>query len=353
MVDIPTTDMFNTAIQSLNAKLDKLLGQSPTPTPVPSTGQSVIAIGPSRQFKRVSEALSMANKAQVRFELDPGIYEDRFALDGLGLVQIVGMGNSPADVILDAKSSLIQEKAAIFGNNRALQLFNFTITGGKNGDNGAAVRNGSMLTEFLVNDMALVDNENHILFTDYTKGADFPNAADTLTVKVNNLLMDHGGQGTDGRTHNAYISHHGLILDMTGVVSRNSGGGHALKLRWPVGTIKNSTFQAAREGRCIDVNNGGTLLVTGCTLIKDGTGESGDGQRQAVGIQLESVSVGTTLQFTMEDCSISAPAYVNPWGVHIANGGPVFGTVNRITAKDTPIAYDGIWLIDGKGPNQS
>lgn len=134
--------------------------------------------------------------------------------------------------------------------------------------NGAGIRPEDPCRQFTVEDSYFYDNENGILTQ---KWGDEVHTIRRCTFDRNGLTPPSGYDNT----HNCYFNENAHVI-IEDCIYKYSVSGHELKSRAKKMTVTGTTFTHSGNGHLINYDNGGTLLVDGCTFTKESTTQNQD-----------------------------------------------------------------------------
>jgi hypothetical protein len=147
---------------------------------------------------------------------------------------------------------------AIF-DNITVQNVGLTHT---TGDFCGAIRlkGGNYLT---LNNCLILNSECGVTGAANVAGTSPPN------LTMNNSTISGCGLTSDGLSHDVYWE--GNTITLTNCLIENSGNGHAVKSRSYINIINGGTLGDSPNNTVVDIPNGGTLMMSGVTVIKGNT----------------------------------------------------------------------------------
>jgi hypothetical protein len=281
----------------------------------PCSPQS-LCVGPGRAYETVASAASVARAGDV-IEVVAGTYRESVALTTPKLT-VRGVGGRPHFDC--AGLDIAGGKGCFLLVGPDITLENLEISGAeisrKMGGNGACVRNEPD-KNFTLRKILCHGSQDGLL----TTGG--------IVVIEGSEFYDNGwnGPGKDIWGHNIYLAGNCPKVTVRDSNFHDAREGHEFKSRCSITTIENSTFHAVRGSRAIDIPDGGTVTITGGTIIQEPTVQN----NEMIGYAAESCRYPGSV--TVRQMHIVGK---NPHGV-IANYGKCPGGAIRLIG----ITYEG------------
>jgi hypothetical protein len=281
----------------------------------PCSPQS-LCVGPGRAYETVASAAMAARPGDV-IEIVAGTYRESVALTTPKLT-VRGVGGRPHFDC--AGLDIAGGKGCFLLAGPDITLENLEISGAeisrKMGGNGACVRNEPDKS-FTLRKILCHGSQDGILTTGGSvviEGSEF---------------YDNGwnGPGHDIWGHNIYLAGNCPKVTVRDSNFHDAREGHEFKSRCSITVIENSTFHAVRGSRAIDVPDGGSVTITGGTIIQEPTVQN----NEMIGYAAESCRYPGSV--TVRQMHIVGK---NPHGV-IANYGKCPGGAIRLIG----VTYEG------------
>lgn len=212
-----------------------------------------ICVGPGLSYPTLTAAAAVARPGDV-IEIVGGLYRESVALKTPRLVMRGIAGRPHFDC---AGVMLVQEKSCLLLAAPEITLENLEISGAEVGDSSGA--NG-----------ACVRNEPGMSFT--LRGIVCHASQDGVLTNGGEVTIEHSeffDNGWSGLTHNIYLSGDCSKVTVRDSVFRDARVGHEFKSRCRETVIENSTFKATHGSRALDLPDGGTVTITGGTIIQE------------------------------------------------------------------------------------
>ncbi len=212
----------------------------------------IICVGKGLHYQTLTAAAAAARSGDV-IEVMGGTYEESVMLRTARLV-VRGISGRPH---FDCTGLRIAgEKACLLLAGPGITLENLEISGAvvsdASGANGACVRNEPNL-DFTLHRIVCHSSQNGLL----TNGG-------AITIEGSEFFDN----GWNGFTHNVYFSGDCSKVTVRNSIFRDARVGHEFKSRCRETVIENSTFRATRASRALDLPDGGTVTITGGTIVQ-------------------------------------------------------------------------------------
>lgn len=222
-----------------------------------------LEVGPDRPLKQPSEAAAIA-AAGDHILIAPGTYFD-CAVWKAGKLVIEGTGK-PKDTVITDKACM--GKALFITDGEDITIRNLTLTRARLPEgNGAGIRMEA--NNLTIEHVRFVDNQNGILTNTEVKGA--------LIVRDSEFL--HNGACDHACAHGIYANNLDLLRIERSKFFETQHG-HHIKSRARRTDVIDSDLQDGPNGTSsyqIEVPNGSSVIVRGCTIQKGPKGENHNG----------------------------------------------------------------------------
>jgi hypothetical protein len=283
-----------------------------------------IAVGPTHSMKMPSEAAAVVGSGDT-VTIDPGTYFD-CAVWRASNITVRGTGPG---VILTDKTCAGKGIFVTDGNDITIE--NLTLTRARVPDaNGAGIRaEGRNLT---INNVRFINNENGILANGQPEG----------TIRITGSTFEQNGKcGESGGNcaHGIYINQLRL-LRIENSRFFNQRVGHHIKSRATRTELINDTIEDGPEGTAsylVEIPNGGSLLIQGCTLQK---GPRAENHSAAIVIGSEGVTQPTP-ELMIRDNTFRNDLPMQTAFVHNLTATSAQLINNRLSGQVMPIEGDG------------
>jgi hypothetical protein len=205
--------------------------------------------------------------------------------------------NGVPELKVDSTIRLAFGKAILDPEAGNVIIRDLKLTGAVSSDHsGGGIRINPGVVHTRVERVTMSNNENGFITS-------IPSTANTPTtgysIEIVDCVLDGNGTYNDGQSHNSYIQHkHRAYLLRTKYI--NCQHGHDCKTRAALTVLDRTYHRGSREGRELDVPNGGVVHAVNCSFIKD----AGATQANLIGIGQEIPSDGANLpaEYIFRNC---------------------------------------------------
>lgn len=282
-----------------------------------------LEVGPDKPFKQPSAAAAKAQDGDL-IQIAPGEYFDCAVWKANDLV-IEGMGK-PQDTVITDKTC--EGKGLFLTDGSGITVRNLTLTRARvSDDNGAGIR--MQAKDLTVERVRFINNQNGILANTDVHGS--------LIVRDSEFIGN--GICAPGCAHGIYTG----PLDLVRVERSKfyqTRQGHHLKSRALRTEVLDSDLQDGPEGTSsyqIEVPNGGSVLVRGCTIQKGPKSENHTG---AIVIGMEGVTQPTR-EILVENNAFRVDGNYSSFLVVNQTATSAMLKGNRLTGSAKPLRGDG------------
>jgi hypothetical protein len=282
-----------------------------------------LEVGPDQPFKQPSEAAAKAQDGDL-IRIAPGEYFDCAVWKANNLT-IEGTGQ-PQDTVITDKAC--GGKGLFLTDGTGITVRNLTLTRVRVPDNnGAGIR--MQAKDLTVERVHFINNQNGILSSGDLRGS--------LIVRDSEFI--HNGICAPSCAHGIYAGH----LDLVHVERskfQQTRQGHHIKSRALRTEVIDSELQDGPEGTSsyqIEVPNGGSVLVRGCTIQKGPKAENHNG---AIVIGMEGVTQPTR-EILVENNAFRVEGNYSAFLVVNQTATPAVLKGNRLSGSAKPLRGDG------------
>lgn len=162
--------------------------------------------------------------------------------------------------------------------------------------NGAAIRVNPSTRYLQVDNVKLYGNENGILTS--SLNSTFSSPKDVFSIVIQDSEFDNNGYSEThkGRTHNLYAAESQRVYAVRSRFT-NSQYGHDFKSRAHQNLLDRCVFSGSKEGRALDIPNGGVVHASNCYFRKPTSAD----QSNLVGIGQEGI-INREQQYIFRNC---------------------------------------------------
>lgn len=254
----------------------------------------IFQVGPSQTYKTISAAIAVAPVNAIVL-VDQGTYNETFAISQDGLTLQASSGAKPIIDCNGLRPAWGQAAIVAAGNNITINGFEIknAVVTTADGSNASAIR-PDVNKSLTINSCYLHSCQNGVL----TNGGN---------LTINNTVIEDCGW--DDQTHNVYYAVNTTVatrgsLTINNCVISGARSGQEIKSRATVTTITNTVVKSYRGSRCLDICDGGKLVMTGGKLYKGAAAVS----NEIVGYAAESCVAGAgPATITGAEIAIDAP----------------------------------------------
>ena len=320
MITSRTRNPGRPASSSARSALGTLAGLCLLASPA---GARVLSVGAGQEFKTPSAAVAAAHPGDT-VHVATGQYFDCATVKQDNLtIEGDGAGSVMTDKTCGGKALLVIDGSDVTVRNLTLQRAR--VPDG----NGAGIRaEGGNLT---VEGVHFVNNQDGILAAD--------NADATIRIVGSEFVHDGSCHSGSGCAHGIYVSTLAL-LHVEGSRFFDTQEGHSIKSKALRTEVVNTSIEDGAEGTSsylVDVPNGGSLLIVGCTLEK---GPKSGNHSIAVTIGEEEVTQPTDTIVVKNNKFTNDTGYATVF-VRNLTATPAELTGNTLVGKVRPLEGDG------------
>jgi nitrous oxidase accessory protein NosD len=285
---------------------------------------ATLEVGPDKPFKQPSEAAAKAQDGDV-ITIAPGEYFDCAAWQANKLV-IEGTGQRPDDVVITDKTC--RGKGLFLIDGTGITVRNLTLTRARVPDNNAAgIRMEA--ADLTVERVRFINDQDGILTNSDVHGF----------LVIRDSEFDQNGICDGACAHGLYANQLDLLhVERSKFLETKQG--HHIKSRARRTEVIDSVFQDGPEGTSsyqIEIPNGGSVLVRGCTIEKGPKSENHTG---AIVIGMEGVTQPTR-EITIENNDFRVDGAYTSFLVVNQTATEAMLKGNRLTGSAKPLHGDG------------
>lgn len=307
------------------------------PTPTPTAKLDVLAVGPTKQFGEIADAITWANDGAT-ITVDDGVYYAPLHSPVNNLTIQSASGN-PYRCYVDGEGGVGGGKMLKFGKGMvyvtsplSIKGIGFRNCGGLKTPNDYSSEAGLYAESFPALGTLSV---YRCSFDNCGNGVFIPQVSSTINYVetqcvFGNLAPNSQSNPTNaGPSHDRYITPNSVTID--GSYSYGCNNGHSIKSEALTLIVRNCPWIAAWGGRAMEAAYGGAATITNSTLISrsdplpDGTAAPGN----FIGYADQSaVNFSTSSAMTLDGCTV----YVGrpPSVIFMPNGGSISATNSTV-----------------------